>query len=177
MKLILLKSFNRLGKYGEVVTVANGYARNYLIPMHIAIPATKTNLENFELRKLEISKQKEVEMKNFDNVAEKMHDHVFYFIENASEDGKLFGSISSKKIAKVLSDEIKSKIDSNFQVKYSEVEIPQPIKYYGFFHVFYGNDKKFRFFISVGRNENEAKKNGDEIINYDLDDNVKNLNT
>ena len=103
MEVILLKPVRKLGNIGDTVKVALGYGRNYLIPQNIAIRATDSSKE-------EIEKQREslvAEAAKVKNIAEiniaKFANKAYKFIRNASHDGKLYGSIAAKEIAKEMS--------------------------------------------------------------------------
>lgn len=104
MQLILLEKVAALGDLGEVVTVKPGYGRNFLVPQGKAIPATKANLEAFEARKEEL-KAKEQEVLNAalarrDAIADK----AITTKVNASAEGRMYGSISAREIADLMTD-------------------------------------------------------------------------
>ena len=105
MEVILLKPFRKLGNIGDTAKVALGYAKNYLIPENIAMRATDASKE-------EIKKQKQLllaEAAQFKNIAEKkiikFSNKTYRFIKNASHDGKLYGSLAAKEIAKQISSD------------------------------------------------------------------------
>lgn len=172
MKVILLNN-SKLGKVGEIVTVKNGYARNCLFPRSIALPATKDNQLKFEQIKKELENKKFASLSIFNQVAAKLTDVTFKFIQKASDEGKLFGSINAKMIAKVLSDKVSLELKmQNFKINHFNIFIPNAIKECGLFHVFYGSEEKFRFFVSVGRTESEAEKYSlqsiENEVNFDV---------
>jgi large subunit ribosomal protein L9 len=99
MKLILKQDVDDLGLEGDLVDVAKGYGRNFLIPKGLAAEATPQNMKVFELQRKKIEvrrlKAKEEAVKLKDRVAEL----VLTFTEKAGEEGKLYGSVTSMDIA------------------------------------------------------------------------------
>ena len=100
--MILLERIRKLGQMGDVVTVKNGFARNYLLPYGKALRATDANLQRFEsdksqleARNLELKKEAEV-------VAKKVDGNKFLIIRQASDTGQLFGSVATRDIAEAI---------------------------------------------------------------------------
>ena len=104
MKIILLQDFKSLGKKGDVKEVADGYARNFLLPQKIAQKATKEAIENNEAQKRKIAKKQLAEKEEAQKTLETLQKKKISLIASQKK-GKLFGSISSKKIAEVLKKE------------------------------------------------------------------------
>lgn len=99
MKVILKEDVKNLGSMGAVVNVANGYGRNYLIPRNLAVEANPKNLKRFEHEK-NIILEKAKKIKNKQEALANNISQISLTIEaNAGEDGKLFGSVTSKDIA------------------------------------------------------------------------------
>ncbi|TNF52169.1 50S ribosomal protein L9 [bacterium] len=99
MKVILKEDVKNLGSMGAVVNVANGYGRNYLIPRNLAVEANPKNLKRFEHEK-NIILEKAKKIKNKQEALANTISQISLTIEaNAGEDGKLFGSVTSKDIA------------------------------------------------------------------------------
>ncbi|UCF87637.1 MAG: 50S ribosomal protein L9 [Nitrospiraceae bacterium] len=99
MKVILKEDVKNLGSMGTVVNVANGYGRNYLIPRNLAVEANPKNLKRFEHEK-NIILEKTKKIKNKQEALANNISQISLTIEaNAGEDGKLFGSVTSKDIA------------------------------------------------------------------------------
>lgn len=111
MKVILLKDVKGLGKSGELVNAKDGYARNFLLPKNIAIEATKENLAKWKQEQKELKKQEEAEKAEALSIKEKLEKTTVEFKSKAGENGKLFGSITSKDIAEKLKKEYKIEID------------------------------------------------------------------
>ena len=102
MKIILMEDVASLGRRGEVREVASGYARNYLLPKKLALPATPGNIRNLE----HLKRQRErVEQKARDEAqatAQRIGALTFAVATRASEDGRLFGSVSAQDIVQFL---------------------------------------------------------------------------
>ena len=105
MKVILIKDHENLGEAGEVVEVAGGYGRNYLLPKMIAIPATKENMANWEEQKAEREEIERQEIESAENLKEVLEGITINLSARAGEEGKLFGSITNINIAEALKDE------------------------------------------------------------------------
>jgi large subunit ribosomal protein L9 len=99
MKVILIQDMDALGLEGDIVNVADGYARNYLIPKKLALEANKQNIKLMETqrKKIEIKRLKAKE--DAEKVKEKMIDIVITISQKAGEEEKLYGSVTSMDIA------------------------------------------------------------------------------
>ncbi|QCI27362.1 50S ribosomal protein L9 [Buchnera aphidicola] len=99
MKIILLKDIQNLGKFGNIITVKSGYARNYLIPYGMALFANKENIQNLQNKKQDVQIKEIIKIKNsylrIRKIKEKTPIVIF---SKASKKGKLFGSIGLKEI-------------------------------------------------------------------------------
>lgn len=104
MKIILTETIERVGKAGQVLTVKDGFARNYLLPQKFAIMATVANLKKIE--KIEADAHAKADKRNaeFRLLAEKVSKLEACFSRRAEEDGRLFGSVSEVDIVKYLAD-------------------------------------------------------------------------
>lgn len=118
MEVILLEKVRNLGDIGAAVAVKPGYARNYLIPYGKAVVATKANLEKFAKMREELERNAAASLKAAQDRAEKLADKTFAIAVKATEEGKLFGSISISNIVQALKE-------AGFEVKRSEVSMPQ----------------------------------------------------
>ncbi|MBN1574435.1 MAG: 50S ribosomal protein L9 [Deltaproteobacteria bacterium] len=105
MEIILLKDVNSLGKTGDKIKVAPGYARNYLIPKKLALKATKGNLKRLEEMHHQDEKAKERDKASALVLKEKIEALRLTMIKPAGEEDKLFGSVTSTEIAAALSME------------------------------------------------------------------------
>lgn len=111
MKVILLKDVKSLGKKGDVVNAKDGYARNFLIPKGIAIEATEGNVKVIEEQKTAKKLKEKEELEKAKKLAEKISNLTVKIKSKAGENGKLFGSITTKDIADKLNKQHKIKID------------------------------------------------------------------
>lgn len=102
MKVILLEELKGRGGEGDVIDVANGFANNYLYPKKIAIPATKGNLKQLELRKHNIEKREETRINAATGTKESLEGIVVKIEAQVGEEGQLFGSVTSQMIAEAL---------------------------------------------------------------------------
>lgn len=99
MNVILLEKVGKLGAVGDTASVKAGYARNFLFPTGKAIPATKTNLANFETRRAELLAAHNEKVAVAQGRAVKLKSLRIAMAVNAGEEGKLFGSIGTRDIA------------------------------------------------------------------------------
>src|SRR5829696_7964654 len=111
MKIILRKDVPKLGEAGTVHTVANGYARNYLIPQGMAILATPGELKvvatNQKVADRKIARQEEAQQ----SLADKISGQRLSFTANTGEQGRLYGSITAGDVAEKLSEAVGTEID------------------------------------------------------------------
>jgi len=124
MKVILLKDVENLGNEGEVVTVADGYGRNYLITREFAVEATKTSMEMLERRKEKEAKKAERELAAAQELKEKIENADVTITVKAGENGRLFGSVTNKDINESLT---KQGID----VDRRKMQMDEPIREIG----------------------------------------------
>ena len=99
MEVILLESFNKLGKIGDVVNVKDGFARNFLIPQKKALRANKENKDYFTKIKSELIEKNNKVIDNAKSDLKKISNDEIIFIRNASDNGQLYGSVSPKDIS------------------------------------------------------------------------------
>lgn len=111
MKVILLTEVKKLGKKGDVVEVAEGYGRNYLIAKGLAVEATEGKLKELKEQKDAQARRKEKELMEARVLAEKIKSIEVVLYGKCGENGKLFGAITSKDIADALEKTYKIKID------------------------------------------------------------------
>lgn len=125
MEVILLEKMGKVGDVGDQITVKAGYARNYLFPFSKAIPATKENIATFEARKGELLKKAAEKMEGEKKRAALLSGIVVTIEANASDEGKLYGSVGTREIVKAAAN-IGHTIDK------SEVELPEgPLQHTG----------------------------------------------
>lgn len=128
MKIILTEDVPRLGVRGAVVEVADGYARNYLIPKKLAIPATPSNLKSWqELQRVQQEKMQRKRLQA-ERMANKISKTLLVFKVKAGEEGKLFGSISSIDILNALKER-------KIPVEKGMIRMEEPIRRLGTYRV------------------------------------------
>ena len=104
MDLILLEKVQNLGDLGDLVKVKAGFGRNYLVPTGKAVPATKDNLAQFEARRAELEAAAEGKLNQAQARQSGLGEVSIELTANASEEGKLYGSIGPREIAAALSN-------------------------------------------------------------------------
>ncbi len=117
MEVILLQDIKGTGKKGDLVNVSDGFARNFLIKQNLAKPATSVNKN---VLKQEINAKafhKQEELNEYKKIAEKLNNQVFTFPVKVGENGKLFGSVSSKEVEEKLNE-------LGFKIKKQQIELP-----------------------------------------------------
>lgn len=102
MEIILLEKIARLGGIGDTVNVKNGFARNYLIPQGKALRASKENLAHFESQRAEIEKRNNAARSEAEKLAKKLQGVKIELVRAASEEGKLYGSVTVRDIGHAL---------------------------------------------------------------------------
>jgi len=102
MELILLEKIQNLGDLGDKVKVKPGYGRNYLVPHGKAVPATAENVAHFEARRAELEKVEQERLLSAQGRSASLAGVTVLFTANASEEGKLYGSIGPREIAEAL---------------------------------------------------------------------------
>lgn len=121
MLVILLDKVNRLGVLGDKVEVKAGFARNYLFPQEKAVPATKKNIEHFEVRRAEIEAKRNEILAAAKARAEKISAlGSVTILSKAGEEGKLFGSVGNRDIANAISA-------AGVDINKSEVRLPNGV--------------------------------------------------
>lgn len=105
MQVILLEDIAGKGKIGDAVKVSDGYARNYLFPQKLAVPATKANMDDLERRKERLAVQRANDLEGANELAEKINALSVTIKSKAGEGGRLFGSITSQDIANAINEQ------------------------------------------------------------------------
>ena len=128
MEVILLESFNRLGKIGDIVKVKDGFARNYLIPQKKALRANKENKVHFTKIKQDLIEKNEKIIEEAKKSLKIISGEEIIFIRNASDNGQLYGSVSPKDISNYFNQK---KID----IKPSNINLHSAIKKVGIYNI------------------------------------------
>lgn len=111
MKVILLKDIKSVGKKGDVINAADGYARNFLFPRQLAQEATDNNMHILNKKDENVRKKKTAEIEEAQKLANELKDKVVKIIGKAGDNGKLFGAITTKDIANALNKQYNLDID------------------------------------------------------------------
>src|SRR5436305_1308278 len=152
MEVILLERVGRLGQMGEVVRVKDGFARNFLLPQGKALRATKDNRGKFEGMKVQLE-ARNLELKSeADKIAGKLKGKSFVVQRQASETGQLFGSVSARDIASILSE-------GGYSVTRNQIALA-PIKMIGMHTVPVAlhPEVEVTVTVNVARNADEAER-------------------
>ncbi len=128
MKVLLKEEIGKLGSRGDVVQVADGFARNYLLPRHLAVTATPSNFRQIEIEKAKIAKQAEQELAELEAACKRLQGASCTIAAAAAPEGHLYGSVGSREIAEALKT-------AGFDVTESSVKLEQPFKEIGVFLV------------------------------------------
>ena len=124
MKVILLERVERLGALGDVVSVKDGFARNYLLPRSKALRANEANRKVFESQRTDIEARNTEAREGAERSAKKIDGSVYVIIRQAGEGGQLYGSVSGRDVADLVQSE-------GGQIDRSQVILDKPIKTIG----------------------------------------------
>ena len=124
MKVILTANIKKLGKVGDLVTVKDGFARNYLFSQKKALRKNIKNLEYFEKLKEEITAKEKISRKNAENTLKKLDNIKIVFDKEADEKNQLYGSVSAKEIQSYL-------LEKDINIDVDDIQINEPIKLIG----------------------------------------------
>lgn len=125
MKVILKDNIKGVGKKNEVINASDGYARNFLFPKNLAVEATPENMQKLNSQNQAKQYKKDVEKEQAQNIAKKLETITVQIKVQAGENGKIFGSVSSKEISESLEKQYKIVIDKK------KIELKEPIKVLG----------------------------------------------
>ena len=128
MKVILTENIMTLGQIGQVVNVAPGYARNYLLPKGLALEATGKNVRELDHKKRVLTQKRERVHQEMLSLAEKLNRVQVVFRRKVIEEDKLYGSVSATDILSVLDER-------GFDLSRKSVQLDQPIKTLGEFSI------------------------------------------
>ncbi len=128
MKVILKKNLDKIGASGDIVNVAEGYARNFLIPKGFAVLAEDGNVKNIEHHKKVIQDKLNKEKKEAEKIAEKLSAHSCTVAKKVGEEEKIFGSVTTADIEAALKKD-------GFNISKKDIVIPEPIKVLGIYTV------------------------------------------
>ena len=128
MQVILLERVAKLGQMGDVVSVKDGYARNFLLPQKKALWASEANIKQFESEKSQLDARNLETKKEAEALAERLNGQKFVVISQASDGGSLYGSVTTR-------DAADAATEAGFSIDRRQVNITAPIKELGIHQV------------------------------------------
>jgi len=155
MKIILKENIENLGKRGDIINVAAGYGRNYLIPRKLAIQVTSSNMKMIEMEQKALQKKLEGEVKSFQSVIDQLNQTSLSFERKAGDKDVIFGSVSTSDIKEAL-DKL------GIEVEKKKIMLAEPIKRLGNFtvpiKVFHDEKTEIKIEVKKEGAEDEEKK-------------------
>jgi large subunit ribosomal protein L9 len=161
MQVILLERVEKLGQMGDEVKVKDGFARNYLLPKKKALRATEANRAYFKTQKSQLEARNLERKKEADGVSGKLAGKVFMMLRQAGDRGQLYGSVSPRDIADVVTA-------GGFSISRSQVPLDKAIKTIGLheINVVLHPEVRVKVTINVARTEDEAERQarGEDVL-------------
>jgi large subunit ribosomal protein L9 len=153
MEIILLERISRLGQMGDTVRVKDGYARNFLLPQGKALRANETNKKKIESQRAQLEARNLERKSEAEAVAEKLDGKSFIVVRSAGETGQLYGSVSTRDIAELVTAE-------GFSVNRNQIELNHPIKTIGITNVAIALHPEVEVTVSlnIARSTDEAER-------------------
>jgi large subunit ribosomal protein L9 len=153
MQVILTQNIRKLGNIGDVVDVKIGFARNYLLPQGKAFRATKAHIEDFAQKKSEIEKQNQEKIAQAKQIAGKVDGTKVLLIRQASEDGRLFGSVRTQDIAEAVNAKVGTALT------YRNVNLNDAIRAIGVYQIELELHSEVfaKIVVAISRSESEAE--------------------
>ena len=152
MQVILLERIAKLGQMGDVVSVKQGYGRNFLLPLGKALRATDANKAVFETQKAQLEANNLETKKEADAIATKLDGQQFIVIRSASDAGSLYGSVTTR-------DAAEAATESGFSVNKKQIALDTPIKELGVHEmiVVLHPEVSCTIHVNVARSQEEAE--------------------
>lgn len=129
MEVILLQDVKALGKKGDLVTVNDGYGRNFILKKKLGIEATATNLNNLKLKNANDEKVKQEILEEAQKFAKELEDKQVVLKLKAGEGGRTFGSVSTKEISQAAKEQLGYTLDKK------KMNLDEPIRNFGTYQV------------------------------------------
>ena len=129
MKVVLLQDVKSQGKKDQIIEVSEGYARNFLFPKKLAVPADAKAINDVKNRKDSESHKIQLEKQAASEMAEKLGQATVKIVAEAGNDGRFYGAVTSKDIAEALKSQFKIEIDKR------KFELDAPIKAFGTYKI------------------------------------------
>ena len=156
MQVVLLERIEKLGQMGDVVTVKDGYARNYLVPHGKALRATKSNLADFERRRVQLEAANLQRKEEAQKLATRIAGRSAVILRQAGEGGQLYGSVNARDIAAAFTQE-------GVSIERQQVQLPAALKTLGIHEVRIRLHPEVDTFVTVNiaRSQEEAEIQAD----------------
>lgn len=163
MEVILLERVAKLGQMGEVVRVKDGYARNFLLPKGKALRATDANKQRFEKERVQLEARNLELKREADAVGAKLDGQSFVVLRQAGETGQLYGSVSPRDLAELMTK-------AGFSVERSQIVLNVPIKTIGIHKVPVAlhPEVEVHVTVNVARSADEAERQarGEDVTRH-----------
>ena len=176
MEVILLERISRLGQMGDTVKVKDGYARNFLLPKGKALRANDANKKKFEGQRAQLEARNLERKSEAQQVADELDGKSFVVVRSAGETGQLYGSVSTRDIADLLTAE-------GFSVNRNQILLNQPIKTIGLTNVAIAlhPEVEVTITLNIARTADEAERQAkgetlttaEAIYGDDINDNAR----
>ncbi|WP_144752029.1 MULTISPECIES: 50S ribosomal protein L9 [Bartonella] len=170
MDIILLERIPRLGQMGDIVSVKDGYARNFLLPQGKALRANDANKKYFEIQRAQLEARNLERKSEAQKIAEKLDGQSFIAVRSAGETGQLYGSVSTRDIAEIITDE-------GFSIGRNQIELNHPIKMIGLHTITLSlhPEVQISVIINVARSTSEAQRQaeGETLTSSEKIDDIK----
>lgn len=164
MDVILLERIARLGQMGDTVKVKDGFARNFLLPQGKALRANAENLKKFEGQRAQLEAQNLERKNEAQAVADKLEGKSFVVVRSAGETGQLYGSVSTRDIADIITE-------AGFSLHRNQVELNHPIKTIGLHNVLIVLHPEVEVTVSVNvarsAEEAERQEKGEDLTSIE----------
>ncbi|WP_175868741.1 50S ribosomal protein L9 [Bartonella gabonensis] len=153
MDIILLERIPHLGQMGDIVSVKDGYARNFLLPQGKALRANEANKKHFEIQRAQLEARNLERKSEAQKIAEKLDGQSFIAVRSAGETGQLYGSVSTRDIAEIITDE-------GFSIGRNQIELNHPIKMIGLHTITLSlhPEVQISVVVNVARSASEAQR-------------------
>jgi large subunit ribosomal protein L9 len=164
MQVILLERIAKLGQIGDEVTVKDGFARNYLLPTGRALRANAANRARFEAERADIEARNAERKSAAEEIAGGLNGKTIIVVRSAGETGQLYGSVSTRDIAELLTAE-------GFNVSRNQVDLKNPIKAIGMHEVdiILHPEVETKVVLNIARSTDEAERQaaGEDLTSAD----------
>lgn len=176
MEVILLERISRLGQMGDTVRVKDGFGRNFLLPQGKALRANEGNKKKFEGQRATLEARSNERKSEAEKIAGGLDGKSFIVVRSAGETGQLYGSVSTRDIADLLTAE-------GFSVSRNQIELNQPIKAIGLTNIAIAlhPEVEVTITLNIARSSDEAERQAtgetlttaEAIYGDDINDNAR----